>query len=247
MADLSTSVLGVPLAFPAMNAAGVYRTARELASLLDSAAGAIVTPTATVHPFVHAEFRSLHNPGYDKLLPLTRELVGRDGARPVIASIAGGTPEEYGHLARAFADAGAALIEANLADTWVAATLAPFETSGALRAVCDVLAASPVPALVRLAPGTTRLYGAIVEVLRTAGIRGVVVRNDFVDFEKFLLEAGNTFEVVVTGCVESGVDLQRSLAKGARAVQLDSVLVREGPRVFERLEHELRQLRRPPR
>jgi hypothetical protein len=27
-------------------------------------------------------------------------------------------------------------------------------------------------------------------------------------------------------------------------VQLDSVLVREGPRVFERLEHELRQARR---
>jgi dihydroorotate dehydrogenase len=44
--------------------------------------------------------------------------------------------------------------------------------------------------------------------------------------------------------VESGIDLQRSLAKGARAVQLDSVLVREGPRVFERLEHELRQARR---
>ena len=75
-------------------------------------------------------------------------------------------------------------------------------------------------------------------------IRGVVVRNDFVDFEKFLLEADKAFEVIVTGGVESGIDLQRSLAKGARAVQLDSVLVREGPRVFERLEHELRQARR---
>jgi dihydroorotate dehydrogenase len=244
MVDFSTTVLGVPLAFPVMNAAGTYRTARELASLLDSAAGAIALPTMTVHPFLHAEFRSLHNPGYDKLLPLTRELVGRSAARPVVASIAGGTPEEYGHLARAFADAGAALIEANLADPWIAATLAPFETSDALRAVCDVLASSPVPALVRLAPGTARHYGAIVEVLRTSGIRGVVVRNDFVDFEKFLLEAGGTFDVIVTGGVESGIDLQRTLAKGAQAVQLDTVLLREGPRVFERLEHELRQARR---
>src|SRR4029453_11177043 len=244
MVDVSTTVLGVPFAFPVMNAAGTYRTVRELASLLDSAAGGIVLPTATVHPFVHAEFRSLHNPGYDKLLPLTRELVGRPGARPVVASIAGGTAEEYGHLARAFAGAGAALIEANLADPWVAATLAPFETVAALRAVCDVLAASPVPALVHLAPGTARHYGAITEVLRAAAIRGVVVRNDFVDFEKFLLEAGKAFDVIVTGGVESGIDLQRSLAKGARAVQLESVLVGGGPRVFERPEHELRQARR---
>ena len=243
MLDLSTSVLGVRLALPVMNAAGVYGTPRELAALLDSATGAIALPPATIHPFVHAEFRSLHNPGYDKLLPLTRELAGRPAARPVIASIAGGTAEEYGHLARAFADAGAALIEANLADPWVAATLAPFEVADVLRAVCDVLAAAPAPVLIRLASGTARLYGAIAEVLRASGIRGVVVRNDFVDFEKFLIDAGRSFEVIVVGGVESGLDVHRSLAKGARAVQLDSVLLHEGPRVFARLEHELRQAR----
>jgi dihydroorotate dehydrogenase len=125
----------------------------------------------------------------------------------------------------------------------VAATLGPFEGPGVLRAVCDVLAASPVPVLVRLALGTTRHYAAIAEVLRAAGIRGVVARNDFVDFEKFLLEAGRDFEVVTVGGIESGFDVHRSLSKGARAVQLDTALVREGARVFSRLAQELRHVR----
>ncbi|HWP66419.1 MAG TPA: hypothetical protein VNO26_10945 [Candidatus Limnocylindria bacterium] len=244
MGDLSTTVLGVRLPLPIMNAAGVYGTPRELAALLDSPAGAIVLPTSTVHPFVHAEFRSLHNPGHDKLLPLARELTARAGGRPIIASIAGATAEEYGHLARVFADAGVALIEANLVDPWVAATLGPFEEDDVLRAVCQALALAPVPVLVRLASGTARRYGAIAEVLRGAGIRGVVVRNDFVEFEKFLLEGGRDFEVVTTGGIESGLDVQRTLTKGARAVQLDTVLLREGPRVVARLEHELQQARR---
>ena len=239
MPDLSTSLLGVRFALPVMNAAGAYGSPRELAALLDSAAGAVVLPTATVHPFVHAEFRSLHNPGYDKLVPLTRELVARGGGRPVIASVAGGTPEEYGHLARAFADAGAALVEANVADPWVATTLGPFEASSVLRAVCDALVTAPVPVLVRLAAGTHRFYAAIAEVLRASGVRGVVVHNDFVDFEKFLLEAGREFEVVTVGGIESGLDVHRTLGKGARAVQVDRALEREGPRVFARLAHEL--------
>jgi len=243
MQDLSTSVLGVRLDVPVMNAPGAYGTPRQLASLLDAAVGAIVLPTTTVHPFVHAEFRSLHNPGYDKLVPLVRELVERAGPRRVIASIAGGTAEEYGHLARAFGEAGAALVEANLVDPWVAATLGPFEGPGVLRAVCDALATSPVPVLVRLAEGTTRYYAQIAEVLRAAGIRGVVARNDFVDFEKFLLEAGRDFEVVTVGGIESGFDVHRSLSKGAKAVQLDTALVREGPRVFSRLAQELRHAR----
>jgi dihydroorotate dehydrogenase len=241
--DLSTTVLGVRLPFPVMNAPGTYGSPRELAALLDSAAGAIALPTATVHPFVHPEFRSLHNPGYDKLVPLARELASGAGARPVVASVAGGTPEEYGHLTRAFAAAGAALVEANLADPWIATTLGPFEASEVLRSVCDVLAAAPVPVLVRLAPGTHRYYAAIADVLRASGVRGVVVHNDFVDFEKFLLAAGREFEVVTTGGIESGLDVHRALLKGARAVQVDHALQHEGPRVFARLTQELEHVR----
>jgi dihydroorotate dehydrogenase len=240
---LATTLLGVRLEPPIMNAAGTCRTPPELTALLASRAGALVLPTATAHPFVHPEFRSLHNPGYDKLIPLTRQLVERAGGRPVVASIAGGTPDEYGHLARAFAGAGAALVEANLADPWVAATLAPLEGPGVLRAIADVLATSPVPVLVRLPDGTVRHHAAIAEVLRAAGIRGAVLRNDFTAFEKFLLEAGSDFEVVAIGNVASGYDVQRALGKGARAVQVDVAIGREGPAVFARLEREFRSAR----
>src|SRR5947208_7846387 len=123
--DLGTSIAGVRFPFSAMNAAGAWSsTVSELRALARSRTGAIVLKTATVYPFVHPEYRSLHNPGFGKLVPLVRELLGIASC-PVVASIAGATADEYGVLARAFGEAGAALIEANLADPYVAATLAP--------------------------------------------------------------------------------------------------------------------------
>src|SRR2546426_11493358 len=123
--DLGTTIAGVRFPFCAMNAAGAWSsTGSELRALARSATGAIVLKTTTVHPFVHPEYRSLHNPGHDKLLPLVRELVTL-AACPIVASIAGATADEDGTLAAVFGDAGAALVEADLAEPWVAATLAP--------------------------------------------------------------------------------------------------------------------------
>src|SRR6266403_3069142 len=110
--DLGTTIAGIQLPFCAMNASGAWSsTAAELRALARSATGAIVLKTATVHPFVHPDYRSLHNPGYDKLLPLVRELAGIASC-PIVASVAGAAPDEYATLARAFGEAGAALIEA---------------------------------------------------------------------------------------------------------------------------------------
>src|SRR5207248_1939976 len=146
--DLGATVAGVHLAFCAMNAPEAFSLPHDLRRLVTSRTGAIVLRTATVHPFLHPEFRSLHNPGYDKLVPLVRELVATGGP-PVVATIAGASVEEYGFLARAFADAG----------------------------------------------------------------------------------------------IHSGYDVRRALAKGAKAVQVRSALVEEGPGVFARLEREMRMAR----
>jgi dihydroorotate dehydrogenase len=226
-----------------MNASGVWSSsAGELRDLARSASGAIVLKTATTHPFLHPQYRSLHNPGYDRLVPLVRELAA-EGTRPVIASVAGAAPEEYGTLARAFAEAGAALIEANLADPYVGATLAPFEDADALREVARRLGASPVPVSVKLPERVSLGYRTLGSVLVEAGIRVAVARNDFAGFEKLLLETDRQLEVVVVGGIESGYDVSRALAKGARAVQIGSALLREGPALFTRLEHELRTAR----
>src|SRR3954469_11261087 len=103
--DLGTTVAGVRLPFAAMNAAGAWSSsAADLRDLARSRAGAIVLRTVTVHPFVHPEYRTLHNPGFAKLAGLLPELA-EVSQRPIVASIAGSSLDEYVTLARAFADA----------------------------------------------------------------------------------------------------------------------------------------------
>jgi dihydroorotate dehydrogenase len=235
-------VTGVRLPFCVMNAAGAATTANELRALARSGTGAVVLPTTTVRPFLHPQFRSLHNPGFDKLLPLVRELAAA-GGRPVVASIAGPTPDEIATLAKAFADAGAHAIEANLADPWVEATLAPFEDEAVLAETAARLAAAAgaCPSWVTLPPRPHLPYARLVEILLDAGVRGVVAHNEFTGFEKLQVEAPRPIDVVVTGGIECGYDVLRAIGKGVRAVQVDVALRREGAGVFARLEREMRR------
>src|SRR5437870_4843743 len=193
--DLGTTIAGIRFPFCAMNASGAWSsTASELRALARSGTGAIVLKTATLHPFVHPEYRALHNPGYDKLLPLVRELAELASC-PIVASVAGAAPDEYATLARAFAEAGAALIEANLSDPYVLATLAPWEEPAALRAVLRRLAsAAPVPVSIKLPERIGFPYRVLASELDEAGLRVVVARNEFFGFEKFRLEAGSGFD-----------------------------------------------------
>jgi len=238
--DLGAAVAGVLLPFCAMNASGVWSsTTSELRTLARSETGAIVMKSATAHPFVHPGYRSLHNPGYDKLVPLVRELSAQ-AACLVIASVAGASADEYANLARAFGEAGAALVEANLADPYVIATLAPWEDAAALHAVlARLVAASPVPVSVKLPERIGMSYRQIGSVLREAGVRVVVARNDFAGYERFRLEAGPGFDVIPVGGVRSGYDVSRALGKGAKAVQVGTALRDEGPGIFTRLAREM--------
>jgi dihydroorotate dehydrogenase len=233
-------VTGVRLPFCAMNAAGSAASADELRALARSRTGAIVLKTATVHPFVHPGFRGLHNPGFDKLLPFVKDLAR--GERPVVASVAGATGDELGFLAKAFADAGADVVEANLADPWTESTLAPFESAEVLGDVARKLAAGGVPVWVKLPERAPMSYGTLVATLLDAGVRGVVAPNDFTGYEKLLVEAPRPIDVVVVGGIATGFDVTQALRKGAKAVQVGSALRREGPGVFARLEREIRKV-----
>src|SRR2546430_9263040 len=123
--DLGTTIAGIRFPFCAMNAAGTWSsTAGELRALARSATGAIVLRTVTLHPFIHPGYRSLHNPGYDKLVPLVRELAAQASC-PVVASIAGATADEDANLARAFGEAGATPVEADPAGPSGTAAPAP--------------------------------------------------------------------------------------------------------------------------
>jgi dihydroorotate dehydrogenase (fumarate) len=238
--DLSATIAGVHFPFCAMNAAGACASPGELRELARSETGAIVLKTVTLHPFVHPQYRSLHNPGYDKLLPLVRELAGAS-SRPVVASIAGATAEEYATLARSFAEAGAAVVEANLADPYVAATLAPLDESGVLgHLLRKLVPACPVPLAIKLPERLGISYRMLVPELRDGGVGIVVAPNDFEGFQRLLLEGGAGFEVIALGGIRSGYDVSRALERGARAVQVGSALASEGPAIFARLGREMR-------
>ena len=146
-----TVVGGVTLPFCAMNAAGSVVAMGELRALARSRTGAVVLRTSTVHPFVHPQFRSLKNPGFDKLAPVVRELAATN-APPVVASIAGGTIEEFAFLAHAFAGAGAAAVEAHLGEPWVEATLAPCENAETLQHLATRMASATNPTAGTIAP-----------------------------------------------------------------------------------------------
>jgi dihydroorotate dehydrogenase len=100
-----------------------------------------------------------------------------------------------------------------------------------------------VPVSVKLPERTGVAYRVLGGELRAAGIRIVVARNEFAGLEKFMLEAGADFDVIAVGGVESGYDVSRALAKGAKGVQVGSALLREGPGIFARLAREMRVAR----
>lgn len=236
----STVVTGVRLPFAAMNECTFPQSADDLRRLRHSGTGAIVLMSATVHPFVHPGFRELNNPGFDKLLPLVRELSA--DARPVVASLAGATIEELAFLAKGFADAGAAVLEANLADRWTDATLDPFESEAKLREIARRLAAVERPVWIRLPERVPMPYATLVAALVEEGVHGVVAANDFGGYEKLMLEAPTPIDVVVSGGITSGYDVATALRKGAKAVQVSAVDLRsEGVGMFVRLERDMRK------
>ncbi len=241
---LNAVVGGVRLSAGIMNAANIWSaTATELAALARSGAGAVVLRPTTLHPFLHPAFRSLHNPGYDRYLPLLAELA--QFGKPLVASIAGAAVEEYVTLARAFGEAGAHLVEVDLADPYVEATLAPWEDASALaRMLATVRAAAGRPILVRCPERVPLPLPDLRRLLGDAGVDAVILVNKFAVMEKFCLASSAPAPAVVAlGGVASGYEFAGTLRKGATAVQLTTALAVEGPRVFARIVREYETLR----
>jgi dihydroorotate dehydrogenase len=229
---------------PLMNASGTWSaTVQELLALARSATGAIVLRTTTLHPFLHPAFRSLHNPGYDRYVPLLKELAVY--GKPLVASIAGAAVNEYVELARAFGEGGASMIEVNLAEPYVIATLAPWDDSAALAGMLgSVRTAAGRPLMVKCPERMPMPFGELGRVLADAGVEAVVLVNNFDVMEKCLLAFPTGAPAVVAlGGVASGYDLASTLRKGATAAQLTTPLALEGPRVFTRIAREHAALR----
>ncbi len=124
--DLSVALGKLRLAAPVIAAAGTFGFGEEYAELYDLAVlGAVVTKTITLHPRAgNPQPRlwetpcgllnsiGLENPGIDVFLQTILPRILRLGV-PIVVSIFGGDPEEYGELARRIPSEVAAL-ELNL-------------------------------------------------------------------------------------------------------------------------------------
>lgn len=126
MALLSTSIAGIELVHPVMNASGILGDSVEaLSRLVDAGVSALVTksftrepregyptPIAVPVPCGLLNAVGLANPGIEALPGVVKG--ARELGLPVITSIAGGDEEEFIELASTAEEAGASAIELNL-------------------------------------------------------------------------------------------------------------------------------------
>jgi dihydroorotate dehydrogenase (fumarate) len=174
---------------------------------------------------------------------------------PLIASLNGATPGGWMDYAKKLQAGGADAIELNLYDLATSAA----ESSSAVEArqldvVRGVVGAVTIPVSVKLSPFYASVP-AFAKRLEEVGARGVVVFNRFyqpdVDLETLhvdrkivlsssaelplrlqalaVLASTSKLSLACTGGVHSGLDAAKAILSGAHAVELASVLLRNGP------------------
>ena len=153
--------------------------------------------------------------------------------------MAGFTTAEYVALAQAYAQAAVQIVELNLSDS-----ILPCNRSGScdLAAVDEVLTAVRVavrtPLAVKLPALSEGMVGAAIECLRRHRIEVFTCKTP--QLSTFVPAIGGGLDLIAVGGVSNGKDTQEALTRGAKAVQIGSALMKEGPGVFARIEQELR-------
>ncbi|MBI3329393.1 MAG: hypothetical protein HYZ81_22155 [Nitrospinae bacterium] len=238
MTTVSTTLAGIRLPLCFMNASGAWSgTHEELNGLAASATGAIVLKTTTTEARVEeVKGCGIENPGQPYYLALIPALKG--SGKPIIGSIAGFNVTEYVALAQAFAQAGVQIIELNLSDPVV-----PCNRGGTcdLAIVAEVVkavrAAVRVPLAIKFPVLPDGAMDGAADLLRRHRIEIFVCNTPQVGV--FAKALGNTLDIIGVGGISSGRDAQAALTRGAKAVQIGSALMKEGPAVFARLRSEL--------
>ena len=237
-----TTIAGVPFPFCLMNAAGALSTSKEeLLALAYSDSGAVVTKSITTAPFEDPGARcGLENPGYAAYVEWLPEIV--QAGKPVIASVAGFSVEEYVEVAQALAAAGASLIEINLNDPHVHNNLDPFRSAAFLcETVGAIRQAVAVPLAVKLPPTVSLPLPDVAAALLEAKIPAAVCHNASINgapsqAQTILTASNGRLDVIGVGGVSTPSEALAVLRHGIKAIQIGSAVVREGMGVFARLK-----------
>ncbi len=202
MSDPTATVLaGIPLEHPLLNAAGTAKSLAEVERLARSAVSAVTVGSITLaaregnagEVFAARDAYAVNALGmpnrgaafYRDELPRMAEVTGA-AEKPLIVSVAGFSPDEYGELTALAAASGADLIELNLGcpNVWNDGTqhrIASFEPELVARSIAaSVAAGEGVPIGAKLSPlSDPTLLAEVAAALVDSGVRFVVSCNTF--------------------------------------------------------------------
>jgi dihydroorotate dehydrogenase (fumarate) len=245
MLSTAPTIAGISFPFCLMNAAGALSTSREeLLALAYSESGAVVTKSITPQSFLDPGARcGIENPGLDYYVALLPEL--RRVGKPVVASVAGLTVEEFTFVAQALAGAGADLIEINLNEPHVHTHVAPFASIARLHGVVSTIRqAVSSPLAVKLPSQVPLPLAEVAVVLCDSGVPAVVCHNAGVtggstQAQTILYASKGQLDIIGVGGVANGTEALTVLRSGIKAIQIGSAVVKEGVSVFAQLRREL--------
>ncbi len=247
MTHMTPIIANVRFPFSLMNAAGALSTTRaELLAQARSESGAVVTKSITPTSFLDPGAQcGLENPGTDYYVEVIPEL--RQWDKPVIASVAGLTIEEFVHVAQTLTQAGADLIEINLNDPHVHTHVNPFQSVERLDEVVSALRRQiSAPIAIKLPASVPLTHSDVAHTLVRNDIPVVMCHNTSVNggpsqAQAVLEAAERKLDVIGVGGVSTGVQALAILQQGVKAIQVGSAVVKEGVGVFARLKHELEE------
>lgn len=249
---------GVALGSSVMNASGPRSAERgEIYELSAVHVGPVVFKSCNATGLEEPE--NLKNKGVEHFAAIAREL--RSRGKVVVASVVGASEAELVAVAQKLDQAGANIIELNLADEYVQRAIAPFasiERVGSLiekvrDTVGAVLAVKLPPRGLSIAPR------ALSEQMHALGVRILVCANDLpkdLDIDlatgtvkgeiralsqvyTFYREGAGMLDIVAVGGVNTGHDAYIAHLTGAKAVQVGSALIKEGAGALGRIDREL--------
>lgn len=249
---------GVELGSSGMNASGPRSAERgELYELSAVHTGPVVFKSCNMAGLEEPE--NLRNRGVEHFVAIAREL--RSRGKIVVASVVGTSDGELAGVARTLDEAGANIIELNLADDYVQRALAPFASIERLGSLLEaVRGATRAVLAVKLPPAGLSLEPrALVHRIKSAGAGILVCANDLPkDFDinirtatvtgepralsqvhRFYREAAGALDIVAVGGVNTGRDAYVAHLTGAKAVQVGSAIIKEGAGALGRIDREL--------
>jgi dihydroorotate dehydrogenase len=248
---------GTELASSVMNASGARSAERgEIYELCAVHGGAIVFKSCNRAGLDTPE--NLKNKGVDYFAEIARELVPR--GKKIIGSVVGASEDEFVDVAKMLDRAGVSIVELNLADDYVTKSVAPFASFerlksliGRVRGETQCVLAVKVPARVPFEPR------AIADLFKSVRVAIAVCANDLpkdlsIDIASgavqgssralsqahaFFKESEKLLDVVAVGGINTGRDAYIAHLAGAKAVQVGSALMKEGPGALGRIDREL--------